>query len=180
MKTAEQLQAEVDVLTKANADFSEAAKAKDAQIATLTTENAGLKKKFGDAETETRKAGFVAFCEKLVGEFRLAPVMKDVTVQQLELAHQASQGAEFAENKTESPLAKIQAALSAAPVVVEFKEFAKRETAGKQGTGTAGEQLDAITVAKTKANKDLSYGAAFAEAQKENIELAQEYAANKQ
>ncbi len=58
------------------------------------------------------------------------------------------------------------------PKVVEFGEVATRE---KDITGKAGEKLSAI-IQKKMNEKQITYGAAFAEAQMENPDLAREYA----
>ncbi|MGB5218564.1 MAG: hypothetical protein WBN66_09725 [Smithella sp.] len=58
--------------------------------------------------------------------------------------------------------------------MITFKEIATRDkNAG--GAGKASEKLDALTAAKMKERKDMTYSAAFAEVQKENPTLVQEY-----
>jgi hypothetical protein len=47
---------------------------------------------------------------------------------------------------------------------------------GKEGKGTASEQLSALTVKKLSENKDMSYTVAFSEVQTEHKDLAAEYA----
>jgi len=61
------------------------------------------------------------------------------------------------------------------PKIVEFKELASRDK--DVGAGSAGAKLSKITADKMKEDKALEYSAAFAEAQRENPELAEEYAA---
>ena len=62
--------------------------------------------------------------------------------------------------------------ISELPKVVTFKEVAGGD--GPNTGGSASEKLSALTKQKMESKKDLSYGAAFAEVQKENLELAKE------
>jgi hypothetical protein len=63
--------------------------------------------------------------------------------------------------------------LAELPKTVEFGEIATRDK--DIGTKGAGEKLLGLVRKKMAENKELKYGPAFAEVQKENPELAQEY-----
>ncbi len=58
--------------------------------------------------------------------------------------------------------------------MVEFREVATRGT-DTGGQGQAGSRVEALIQAKMKDNKDLTYGSAFAEVQREHPDLAREY-----
>lgn len=80
---------------------------------------------------------------------------------------------EFSEDKKITPYKWFCDFLAELPKTVEFSEIATR---GKDlGIKGAGEKLIALIKKKMAENKDLNYGAAFAEVQNENPELAQEY-----
>ena len=67
----------------------------------------------------------------------------------------------------------MKAMLESATPLVTFGEVATRDNAS---TGSAGAKLATLTQTKMKEQANLTYSAAFAEVQKENLELAQEYA----
>jgi hypothetical protein len=81
--------------------------------------------------------------------------------------------AEGAEGK-KSQLEFMKSFLAELNKVIEYSEIATRKQ-DTGGQGDAGNKLEALTREKMEAKK-LSYSTAFAEAQMENPELAQEYA----
>jgi hypothetical protein len=80
---------------------------------------------------------------------------------------------EFSEDKKSTPYEWFCDFLAELPKVVEFGEIATRDK--DLGTKGAGEKLIALIRKKMAENKELKYGAAFAEVQSENPEIAQEY-----
>jgi hypothetical protein len=83
---------------------------------------------------------------------------------------------EFGEKKEKfTAFDRMKALLESATPLVNFNEVATRDKDTGGGAGTAGAKLEKLTRDKITANKDLSYGAAFAEVQRENPDLAKEY-----
>ncbi len=173
------LEGENTDLKKKVTEFSEKASAALSRITTLTTdlenktkEVVGLNSKIQAQETATRKAGHLAFCEKLIGEGRLLPKLKDETVDTLELKYQASQGT-FAEGEVK-PIDRYKKVLSESPKIIEFGEVARGGQ--PQIQGTAGEKLNQLIRSKMADDKTLTFSEASKVVQIENIELANEYA----
>lgn len=131
-------------------------------------------------ETSARKKAVKDFAERLKKEGILTPAMEKLGMgitAFLEAISPIETAYEFSEDKKkkETPLEFMQAFLSALPKSIEFGEVAKRDK-DVAASGAAAEKLAALTEKKMKEDKDLSYAQAFAEVQKENPELAAEYA----
>ena len=159
------------------ADFSGKDKTRDA-------ETAQLKKDLAAERAKNQRAEFAAFCDSDEMKEKITPAMKPAVLdfmdilsgaEDYEFAEVDDKGAEKKVKK--SPAEAFKAFLKTLPKSVEFSEVAKKGLAAKLGGGTAEDKLDRLTHEKMKANKDLSYSAAFAETQKENPELAQDYTA---
>ena len=130
-----------------------------------------------EIETNARKADVAAFCETLCKEGKLTPALRKIIEPIMIGVSEISGPIEFAEGVSvgafdKTPLGGIKAFLAEIPKVVTFKEVAGGP--GPGSGGSAAEKLSALTKQKMEAKKDLSYGAAFSEVQKENPELAKE------
>ena len=155
-----------------------------AEMEKLKKEKADLEKEKAEAaartkeiETNARKADIAAFCEALCKEGKLTPALRKI-IEPVMIAVSVGDGLkpsdviEFAEGVKKSALDGIKDFLTEIPKVVTFKEVAGGD--GPNSGGSASEKLSALTKQKMEEKKDLSYGAAFSEVQKENPELAME------
>jgi hypothetical protein len=152
-----------------------------AEVEKLKKEKADLEKEKAEAaartkeiETKARNEGIAAFCESLCKEGKLTPALRKI-IEPIMIsvgAIQESPMIEFAEGVKKSALDGIKDFLTELPKVVTFKEVAGGP--GPGSGGSAAEKLSALTKQKMESKKDLSYGAAFSEVQKENPELARE------
>ncbi|MBN2189333.1 MAG: hypothetical protein JW699_07750 [Chitinispirillaceae bacterium] len=159
------LTSKVAGLETQNAQFGEAIKTKDAEIATLRST---IDRNAKDART----AEFTSFCDSLGA--RLKPADRDVVMAQLEIMHAASQG-QFAEGAVR-PVDAYKNMLTNAPEAISFAEVATPAAAAKTAQGNAGEKLGALTAEKMQADKALDYGEALRRVQIEHPDLAAEYA----
>ncbi len=133
------------------------------------------------ARHDARNAEIACWCEAMVKEGKLSPAIVKYGLPQMLAAFAEREDAiEFGEGDgaVKATLYDRLKGLFAdeLPKLITFSEVATRDKdAG--GQGGAGRKLSALTQEKMKANKELTYSAAFAEVQRENIELAREYAA---
>lgn len=136
MKELEEAKAKIADLEGKVSSFSEQITAKDGEIAKLKA----------DADNQkavARKEEHKAFCQKLIEDGKMLPAEVDASIDQLEIAHAASQGRDFAEG-TKSPYDSCRDLFANRQKVVEFGEFA---TSGKsKGAGATthdfGENVD--------------------------------------
>ena len=135
---------------------------------------------FAEQQRQTRlstiKTDIAAFCESLITAGKITPAtvafgLPEILFSMAEINNQI----EFGETKEKfTVFDRMKALLESATPLVTFSEVASRsKEAG--GAGSAGEKLDALTQNKMKERKDLTYSVAFAEVQKENPTLVQEY-----
>lgn len=152
-----------------------------AEVEKLKKEKADLEKEKGEAaartkeiETKARNEGITAFCEGLCKEGKLTPALRKIIEPIMISVGAVDQppSIEFSEGVKKSALEGIKDFLTEIPKVVTFKEVAGGP--GPGSGGSAAEKLSALTKTKMETKKDLSYGAAFSEVQKENPELARE------
>ena len=117
------------------------------------------------------------FCDSLVAQGRILPATVKFGLPEILFALASEENQiEFGESKEKAtPYERMKALLSAAKPLVTFGEVATRDRDTGGQAGTAGAKLEALVRAKMKENKDMSYSAAFAEAQQDNPELAQQY-----
>jgi len=156
----------------------------EADVERITAEAKALGKQEAEAEfAETQrkeratavKAAIAAFCEARKQEGKLLPAWEKLGLQEFLASLDAEEAISFAEGTAKrTRLDFMREFLAELDKVIEFGEIAKRSK-DTGGAGAAGEKLEALTRAKMKANKDLDYVKAFAEAQTENPELTQEY-----
>lgn len=153
-------------------EFAEREKQKEAEL--KRREEALLAK-----EAEARRGEIVAFVEGLKREGKIVPAMEKIgagiTNFMVEISASPTllEFKEGEETKKQTPIEFMKSFLSGLPRIVEFGEVATRDKdAG--GTGSAGEKLQELT-RKKMADQKLSYGAAFAEVQKENPDLTREF-----
>jgi hypothetical protein len=126
------------------------------------------------AAASARKAEIHAFCEGLCKEGKLTPALRKViepVMIHVGAIHELPV-IEFSEGVKKSALDGIKDFLAGLGQVVTFKEVTPKD--GPGAGGNAGEKLSALTKKKMEEKKDLSYSAAFAEAQRENPDLARE------
>jgi len=167
---------EADVLTKVR-------EAKDlafAEVEKLKKEKLEAEGKVKKIEEDRRKAEIATFCESFCKEGKLSPALRKI-IEPIMVAVSVGDGfkpsdvIEFSETVKKPALDGIKDFLTELSKVVTFREITPKE--GPGSGGSAGEKLSALVKQKMEAKKDLSYGAAFAEVQKENLELAKEYQA---
>lgn len=176
MEKIQELEAKLKEREKEIADFSEKDKAKDAEIAKL-------KKELADEKAKNQRTEFAAFCDSDEMKEKITPAMKSAILDFMEI-FSGVETYEFVEVDDKGTEKKVKKApvkafkdfLKTLPKSVDFSEVATKKKAGDKG-GTAVERLTAEINEKMKANKDLTYNMAFTEVQKENPELAAEYAA---
>jgi hypothetical protein len=128
-----------------------------------------------------RKNDIISFCDALCKEGKLTPALrKIIEPTMIAISNPPLQGEgkggdgliEFSDGTKKNALDGIKDFLNELPKVVTFKEVTPKD--GPASGGSAAEKLSALTKTKMEAKKDLSYSAAFAEVQRENIELAKE------
>lgn len=127
-------------------------------------------------QSAARKAEIDAWCAGMVQAGKMTPAMVKFGVPEFAAAFAEMDSVmEFGEEKTKATLYDRFKEFfeKELPKMVEFKEVATRDK-DTGGRGGAGAKLEALIQAKMKDGK-LAYGAAFAEAQRENPELAREY-----
>ena len=154
------------------AEFSEKEQKKDADIL-------ALRKQLKEKEAAERKKDFAQFCEGLQKEGKLPPAVVPTVVEFMEILS-GTETFEFSEGEGKvkvAPVERFKTLLGSLKKVIEFSEVATKDKGAKNSEGSAEERLDTIARGKMAAKKELSYSAAFSEAQIENKELAVEYAA---
>jgi len=126
---------------------------------------------------EARGREISSWCESMVKEGKMTPAMVKFGIPEMLHAFAEREDViEFGETKDKATLYDRFKTLfeTELPKVVEFKEVATRDK-DTGGLGQAGSKVEALIQAKMKDNKDLPYGSAFAEVQRENPDLAREY-----
>jgi hypothetical protein len=129
-------------------------------------------KKLKEIEIKARKDEIHSFCEGLAKEGKIIPAWMKAGIEEFLFNLDTGESIKFAEGQEKSRSQWFKDFITELPKVVTFKEVARDD--GSKG-GTASEKLMALTEKKMKEKKDLSFSVAFAEVQKENIELAEEY-----
>lgn len=169
--TEEQMQ---DLLKKQAAEFSEkieAAKKEAREKASAEFAETGRQARQGALRKE-----IMAWMGQMIKDGKLTPgIVKYGLPEMLEFMAASEDMIEFGEGKEKTTMYDRLKGLfeTQLPKMIEFGEVATR---GKDaGAGAAGEKLSQLTQGKMKEIPTLSYGAAFAEVQKENPELALEY-----
>lgn len=133
-------------------------------------------------EHQAAKDGIKTFCEGLLREGKLTPgIMKfgmgmQTFLEQIATIDMSIEFGEGDEKKKQTPLDFMKGLLSGLGKQIEFKEVSGTDKdLPRTGSGKAGEKLEALIQAKIKADKTLTYGAAFAEIQLEEADLVSEY-----
>jgi len=133
-------------------------------------------KEFAEKErkraAEARRKEISEWCDARMQDGKLAPAWVKAGIKEFMERLDAEAEVSFAEGKKETPLAWFKDFVAGLPKLISFDEIAGRD--GAPGDGDAASKLDALT-RKRMAEKDLDYGAAFAEVQKENPGLVDEY-----
>lgn len=162
---------EADLETARKTAAEEAAKAEREKATAEFAEKERL------ARQDARRKEIAVWCDAMVKEGKLTPAMVKFGVPEFLSAFAEKEDIlEFGEAKEKATLLDRFKALfeTEMPKVVVFGEVATRDKdAG--GQGEAGRKMEALVQAKMKENKGLSYGAAFADVQRENMDLAREY-----
>jgi cation transport regulator ChaB len=128
------------------------------------------------AERKEKRAGEIkTYCEGLVKEGKALPAWIRMGLSEFLVSLDGEEEIQFAEGQKRSRVEWMKSFLGELPKVINFKEVATRDKDGSQGT--AGEKIQALIKKKMNEKKDLSYGQAFTEVQKENVDLAKEYLA---
>lgn len=157
----------------------EAARLEAAKTAKAEAE-AAVRAEFAEAEGKRRKAESTAKINALIEAGikagTIAPAWKDAGIAQFMEALDADAPIEFGDAKAKKTgLAWFTDFLESMPKLVDFSEIATRDKDVK--AGNAGAKLEALTTAKMQENQGMTYGAAFAEVQKQNPALVAEYIA---
>jgi len=131
------------------------------------------------ARQDARKTEIKTWCEGMVKAGKLTPAMVKFGVPDLLAAFAEREDViEFGEQKEKATCYDRVKGLfeTELPKLVIFGEVATRDkdTGGASG---AGQKLGILVAKKREINKELTYSAAFAEVQRENPDLAREYAA---
>jgi len=120
-----------------------------------------------------------SWCDSMVVQGRLTPAMVKFGLDQILFALAADEEIlEFGEGEGKVKATRYERLKALfeteLPKVVIFKEIATRDKdAG--GRGQAGAKIEALIAEKLKADKELTYGKAFAEVQREHPDLVREY-----
>jgi hypothetical protein len=128
------------------------------------------------ARQDARKRDISAWCESMVKAGKMTPAIVKFGLPEMLTAFAEQEDIiEFGETKEKAALYDRFKALweTEIPKLVHFGEIATRD----KDTGGAGGKLAELVRKKMNENKELNYSAAFAEAQRENPDLAKEYAA---
>lgn len=142
-----------------------------------------LSAEFAEASKKTRQEArrqeISAWCDSMVAQGKMTPAWVKFGVPDMLAAFAEKEEAiEFGEGdgKVKATLFDRFKALfeTEMPKVIEFAEVATREK-DTGGLGQAGSKVEALIRAKMQEKQGLSYGAAFAEVQRENPDLAREY-----
>lgn len=161
---------EADVEAAKKLAAEEAAKAEREKVETEFTEKARK------TQREQREAAISEWCEQSVKEGRLTPALVEYGIPEM-LSFMAANDdlVEFGEEKDKATMYDRFKGLfeTELPKLVDFKELATREK--DVGSGSAAAKLEKLIMEKQAANKELSYGSAFSEVQKENPDLVTEY-----
>jgi len=154
----------------------EAARKKAAEEA-AAAERKKAEAEFAEKERERAKSQrgteISAWCDTLVKDGKVLPAWVKMGLKEFALKLDGEEELEFSEGKKETLQAWFKKFVDELPKVVVFKEIATRNK--DAAAGSAGDKLEALTRKKMGERKDLSYSAAFLEAQAENPELAKEY-----
>lgn len=139
-----------------------------------------IEKEFAEKAKKARldaKAGEVkTFIESLKEKGHVIPAWDKMGLSKFLESLDDEEGHQFAEEGDKiSQLAFMRKFLEELPKVLPKGEFATKDK-DIGGQGNAAEKLSKLTQEKMEKNKDLTYNQAFAEVQKENPELAKEYA----
>ncbi len=164
---------EADLETERRKAAEAAAKAEREKV------TAEFAEKDRQTRTEARRKEIDSWCEAMVKGGKMTPAMVKFGLPEFMTAFAEKEDViEFGETKEKATLYDRFKALweTEMPKVVEFGEIAGRDK-DVPGQGAGGGKLEALTRAKMKEDKTLTYGAAFAEVQRENPDLAKEYAA---
>jgi len=162
-------EADIEAAKRQAAD--EAARAEREKVAAEFAEQAKKTRQ------EARGREISSWCESMVKEGKMTPAMVKFGIpEMLHAFAEREEVIEFGETKDKATLYDRFKTLfeTELPKVVEFKEVATRDK-DTGGQGQAGAKVEALIQAKMKDNKDLPYGSAFAEVQRENPDLAREY-----
>ena len=154
---------------------------KEAAEAAAKAEREKVITEFNEKERQTRQEArrreISSWCESMVKEGKMTPAMVKFGVPEMLHAFAEREDViEFGEMKDKATLYDRFKALfeTEMPKVVEFKEVATRDK-DTGGHGQAGSKVEALIKAKMHDNKELPYGLAFAEVQRENPDLVREY-----
>lgn len=168
---------ELGVQTYSEADV-EAAKKQAADDAKRKAE-ADFAERERNRRKDERKKDAADWCERMQKEGRLTPALVKFGIpEMLEFMASHEDAIEFGESKEKATVYDRFKALfeTELPKIVTFGETAKRDT-DVGGSGEAGKKLETLTRQKMEKDSKLSYSEAFQAVQRENPDLASEYAA---
>jgi len=162
---------EADIEAAKKKAAEDAAEAEREKMATEFAESART------ARQAARKQEITSWCESMVKAGKMTPAMVKFGIPEFMAAFAGKEDViEFGEAKEKATLYDRFKTFfeTELPKVVEFKEIATRDK-DTGGQGQAGAKVEALIQSKIKDNKDLTYGSAFSEVQRENPDLVREY-----
>ena len=166
--------------TEAEVQAREAKATKDAETIAFAEvekqkkEKEEAQKKLKEIETNARKAEIHSFCESLAKGEKLIPAWTKMGIEEFIFNLDSNQPIQFSEGQDKKSRSQwFMDFLKELPKLITFSEVAGGK--GPGSGGSAAEKLSVLVKQKMDKKKDLSYGAAFAEVQKENLEVAKEY-----
>jgi hypothetical protein len=174
----------VSYLTENIAKMQEESKAKEEKIKALETDNQATVTKLSEAEKKRKTDDIKRFVSDRMKEGRISPAIWGLGLEKFMAELDDASVSKFGEGKRTAeltPLGFMKNLILTIPrnTLVRFGELAsvKIESAQDAGT-TASDKLAEATKKIMDANKDMKFTEAFSQAQRENPELATEYAAD--
>jgi cation transport regulator ChaB len=180
---------EVEIRARMEAEFAEAKRKAEeearAREEELRRREAALKAQaqaLAEAEAKQRRDKISAFCERLLKEGKLTPAMMKTgmgletflfSLSDVQGTFEFGEPGEDGKRKSQTALQFMDEFLLHMPKAIEYGEVGRADSLD---SGTAGERLSALTRKKMSEKKELSFGQAFVEVQKEHPELASAYA----
>jgi hypothetical protein len=174
MKTVAQLEAEIATFSEKLTAAETRATTAEGALAAEKGRTTSLESRVATMEKNQALKDYGEFCDRQIKAGRMLPAQKAGAVVFMEsIASQAAidftegEGA-AAKTVKKTPLEIYQAQIAAAPVQIQFKEFATKD---KAAPAKEDDKLSQLVAAKLEADKNLSFGEATALVLKENPDL---------
>lgn len=165
--------AEARTFSEADLEAAKRRAAEEAKTAERKKVELEFAERAREAAKSRRRDDIGAWCDTKLKDGKVLPAWAKMGLKEFMMGLDGESEIAFSETSKATSLEWFKNFMEELPKVVEFREIATRQ--GDTGAGSAGERLSAIVKKKVADNRGLEYGAAFAEAQIENPELAAEY-----